>query len=94
MSKSGIKKVIVLGSGALKIGQAGEFDYSGSQALKALKEEGISTVLLNPNIATIQTSEGVADKVYFLRSLLTLFKKSSKKNNRTVSCWLLADRLP
>ena len=58
MSKSGIKKVIVLGSGALKIGQAGEFDYSGSQALKALKEEGISTVLLNPNIATIQTSEG------------------------------------
>ena len=65
MSKSDIKKVIVLGSGALKIGQAGEFDYSGSQALKALKEEGISTVLLNPNIATIQTSEGVADKVYF-----------------------------
>ena len=68
MSKSDIKKVIVLGSGALKIGQAGEFDYSGSQALKALKEEGISTVLLNPNIATIQTSEGVADKVYFLPS--------------------------
>lgn len=66
MSKNAIKKVIVLGSGALKIGQAGEFDYSGSQALKALKEEGISTVLLNPNIATIQTSEGVADKVYFL----------------------------
>jgi len=61
-----IKKVIVLGSGALKIGQAGEFDYSGSQALKALKEEGISTVLINPNIATIQTSEGVADQVYFL----------------------------
>ncbi|MCD7711594.1 MAG: carbamoyl-phosphate synthase large subunit, partial [Firmicutes bacterium] len=66
MCKSGSKKVIVLGSGALKIGQAGEFDYSGSQALKALKEEGISTVLLNPNIATIQTSEGIADKVYFL----------------------------
>ena len=66
MSRSGIKKVIVLGSGALKIGQAGEFDYSGSQALKALREEGISTILLNPNIATIQTSEGVADKVYFL----------------------------
>ena len=66
MSKSGIKKVIVLGSGALKIGQAGEFDYSGSQALKALREEGISSVLINPNIATIQTSEGVADKVYFL----------------------------
>ncbi len=61
-----IKKVIVLGSGALKIGQAGEFDYSGSQALKALKEEGIYTVLINPNIATIQTSEGIADKVYFL----------------------------
>lgn len=61
-----IKKVILLGSGALKIGQAGEFDYSGSQALKAMKEEGISTVLINPNIATIQTSEGVADKVYFL----------------------------
>ncbi|NDV47027.1 carbamoyl-phosphate synthase (glutamine-hydrolyzing) large subunit [Paludibacter sp. 221] len=61
-----IKKVIVLGSGALKIGQAGEFDYSGSQALKAMREEGISTVLINPNIATIQTSEGVADKVYFL----------------------------
>ncbi len=66
MSRSGIKKVIVLGSGALKIGQAGEFDYSGSQALKALREEGISSVLLNPNIATIQTSEGIADKVYFL----------------------------
>jgi len=63
---SNIKKVIVLGSGALKIGQAGEFDYSGSQALKALKEEGIKTVLINPNIATIQTSEGIADKVYFL----------------------------
>lgn len=67
MSKSlNIKKAVVLGSGALKIGQAGEFDYSGSQALKALREEGISTVLINPNIATIQTSEGVADKVYFL----------------------------
>ena len=61
-----LKKVLLLGSGALKIGQAGEFDYSGSQALKALREEGISTVLINPNIATIQTSEGVADKVYFL----------------------------
>lgn len=60
------KKVILLGSGALKIGQAGEFDYSGSQALKAMREEGIETVLINPNIATIQTSEGVADKVYFL----------------------------
>jgi carbamoyl-phosphate synthase large subunit len=61
-----VKKVIVLGSGALKIGEAGEFDYSGSQALKALKEEGIETVLINPNIATIQTSEGIADKIYFL----------------------------
>jgi carbamoyl-phosphate synthase, large subunit len=61
-----LNKVLVLGSGALKIGQAGEFDYSGSQALKALKEEGISTLLINPNIATIQTSEGVADQVYFL----------------------------
>ena len=60
-----MKKVLVLGSGALKIGQAGEFDYSGSQALKALKEEGINSVLVNPNIATIQTSEGIADKVYF-----------------------------
>lgn len=61
-----MKKVLLLGSGALKIGQAGEFDYSGSQALKALREEGISSVLINPNIATIQTSEGVADQVYFL----------------------------
>ena len=61
-----LSKVLVLGSGALKIGQAGEFDYSGSQALKAMKEEGIFTVLINPNIATIQTSEGIADKVYFL----------------------------
>ncbi len=61
-----LKKVLVLGSGALKIGQAGEFDYSGSQALKALKEEGIYSVLINPNVATIQTSEGIADKVYFL----------------------------
>jgi len=60
------KKIIVLGSGALKIGEAGEFDYSGSQALKALKEEGIQSVLINPNIATVQTSEGVADKIYFL----------------------------
>lgn len=61
-----IKKVILLGSGALKIGEAGEFDYSGSQALKALKEEGIETILINPNIATVQTSEGVADRIYFL----------------------------
>ena len=66
MTDTSIKKVLVLGSGALKIGEAGEFDYSGSQALKALREEGISTVLINPNIATVQTSEGVADKIYFL----------------------------
>ncbi|MDR0796428.1 MAG: carbamoyl-phosphate synthase (glutamine-hydrolyzing) large subunit [Tannerella sp.] len=66
MAKKSIKKVIVLGSGALKIGQAGEFDYSGSQALMALREEGIYSVLVNPNIATIQTSEGIADTVYFL----------------------------
>ena len=64
--KKTFKKVLLLGSGALKIGEAGEFDYSGSQALKALREEGISTVLINPNIATVQTSEGVADKIYFL----------------------------
>ena len=63
--KKKLTKVLVLGSGALKIGQAGEFDYSGSQALKALRDEGISSVLVNPNIATIQTSEGIADKVYF-----------------------------
>ena len=66
MHKNELKKVLLLGSGALKIGEAGEFDYSGSQALKALKEEGIETVLINPNIATVQTSEGVADKIYFL----------------------------
>ena len=66
LQKENIKKVLLLGSGALKIGEAGEFDYSGSQALKALKEEGIYTVLINPNIATVQTSEGVADKIYFL----------------------------
>jgi carbamoyl-phosphate synthase large subunit len=64
--QTSIKKVLLLGSGALKIGEAGEFDYSGSQALKAMKEEGISTVLINPNIATVQTSEGFADKIYFL----------------------------
>ena len=62
MRNENIKKVLLLGSGALKIGEAGEFDYSGSQALKAMKEEGITTVLINPNIATVQTSEGFADK--------------------------------
>ena len=66
MARYNVKKVLLLGSGALKIGEAGEFDYSGSQALKALKEEGIETVLINPNIATVQTSEGIADNVYFL----------------------------
>ena len=66
MKDESIKKVLLLGSGALKIGEAGEFDYSGSQALKALREEGVETVLINPNIATVQTSEGVADKIYFL----------------------------
>jgi len=64
--KDDIKKVVLLGSGALKIGEAGEFDYSGSQALKALKEEGIETILINPNIATVQTSEELAGKIYFL----------------------------
>ena len=66
MKDSSIKKVLLLGSGALKIGEAGEFDYSGSQALKALREEGVKTVLINPNIATVQTSEGVADEIYYL----------------------------
>src|SRR5512133_1894335 len=61
-----LKTVLILGSGALKIGEAGEFDYSGSQAIKALKEEGVATVLVNPNIATIQTSDYLADQVYFL----------------------------
>ena len=66
MKDENIKKVLLLGSGALKIGEAGEFDYSGSQALKALREEGVVTVLINPNIATVQTSEGVADQIYYL----------------------------
>ena len=66
MKDDKIKKVLLLGSGALKIGEAGEFDYSGSQALKALREEGVETILINPNIATVQTSEGVADQIYFL----------------------------
>ncbi|NLZ18671.1 MAG: carbamoyl-phosphate synthase (glutamine-hydrolyzing) large subunit [Bacteroidales bacterium] len=79
MIDSNIKKVLVLGSGALKIGEAGEFDYSGSQALKALREEGISTVLMNPNIATVQTSEEVADKVYFLPVTPFFVEKVIKK---------------
>ncbi|TVQ17486.1 MAG: carbamoyl-phosphate synthase large subunit, partial [Bacteroidetes bacterium] len=77
--KMKIKKVLVIGSGALKIGEAGEFDYSGSQALKALKEEGIQTVLINPNIATVQTSEGIADKIYFLPVTPFFVEKVIKK---------------
>lgn len=77
--KKNISKVIVLGSGALKIGEAGEFDYSGSQALKALREEGIQTVLINPNIATVQTSEGIADKIYFLPVTPYFVEKVIKK---------------
>ena len=72
-------KVLVLGSGGLKIGQAGEFDYSGSQALKALREEGVRTVLINPNIATIQTSEGMADSTYFLPVTPEFVKKVIEK---------------
>ncbi len=81
MKDSNIKKVLILGSGALKIGQAGEFDYSGSQALKALREEGIETVLINPNIATVQTSEGVADKIYFLPVTPFFVEKVIAKEN-------------
>ncbi len=76
-----IKKVLLLGSGALKIGEAGEFDYSGSQALKAMKEEGIETVLINPNIATVQTSEGIADKIYFLPVTPYFVEEVIKKEN-------------
>ncbi|EKC73685.1 carbomoylphosphate synthase, partial [human gut metagenome] len=88
MMKKQLKKVLVLGSGALKIGQAGEFDYSGSQALKALREEGISSVLINPNVATIQTSEGIADKVYFLPVTPFFELKLSRRSAQTASCWL------
>ncbi len=79
--KKNVKKVVVLGSGALKIGEAGEFDYSGSQALKALKEEGIETVLINPNIATVQTSEGIADKIYYLPVTPYFVEQVIKKEN-------------
>lgn len=79
MIDKNIKKVLILGSGALKIGEAGEFDYSGSQALKALKEEGIETILINPNIATVQTSEGVADRIYFLPVTPFFVEKVIKK---------------
>lgn len=84
--KENIKKVLLLGSGALKIGEAGEFDYSGSQALKALKEEGIETILINPNIATVQTSEGVADKSTSCLSL----RISLKGNRQRTSGWCIA----
>ena len=87
-----IKKVLLLGSGALKIGEAGEFDYSGSQALKALKEEGITTILINPNIATVQTSEGVADTVYFLPVTPFFVEKVIAKDVRMASCSLLEAR--
>ena len=75
-----VKKVLILGSAALKIGEAGEFDYSGSQAIKALKEEGIHTILVNPNIATIQTSENLADEIYFLPVNAEFVEKVIKKN--------------
>lgn len=83
MKDANIKKVLLLGSGALKIGEAGEFDYSGSQALKALREEGVSTVLINPNIATVQTSEGVADQIYFLPVQPISWSASYRKNAPT-----------
>ena len=93
MKDKNIKKVLLLGSGALKIGEAGEFDYSGSQALKALKEEGLETILINPNIATVQTSEGVADKVYFLPVTPYFVEKVIERRNvPKVSCWHSADR--
>lgn len=92
MKENNIKKVLLLGSGALKIGEAGEFDYSGSQALKALKEEGIHTVLINPNIATVQTSEGVADRIYFLPVTPYFVEKVSKRNVPTALCSPLADK--
>ena len=94
MKKKELQKVLLLGSGALKIGEAGEFDYSGSQALKALCEEGIYTVLINPNIATVQTSEGVADQIYFLPVTPFLWRRSLKKNVPMVFCCRLEDRRP
>lgn len=87
-----IKKVLLLGSGALKIGEAGEFDYSGSQALKALKEEGITTILINPNIATVQTSEGVADKIYFLPVTPYFVERVIQKENPKGYFWLSGDK--
>ena len=84
------KRVLVLGSGALQIGQAGEFDYSGSQAIKALREEGIYTVLVNPNIATIQTSQELADRVYLVAVIPSMSKRSSQGRTSTRSCCPLA----
>ena len=84
-----IKKVVILGSGALKIGEAGEFDYSGSQALKALREEGVFTVLINPNIATIQTSDEVADKIYFLPVTPYFVEKVIEKEKLTYPITLI-----
>lgn len=83
-----INKILLLGSGALKIGQAGEFDYSGSQALKAIREEGKYSVLINPNIATVQTSEGVADKIYYLPVTPEYVEEVIKKNGLMVFCFL------
>jgi carbamoyl-phosphate synthase large subunit len=80
------ERVLVLGSGAPKIGEAGEFDYSGSQAIKALKGEGIATILVNPNIATIQTSDYLAEEIYFCPLLPRSWKESSKRKDQTGSC--------
>lgn len=84
------KKVLILGSGGLSIGQAGEFDYSGSQAIKALKEEHIHTVLVNPNIATVQTSKGLADKVYFLPVTFEYVSKVRNKHESALYFTLVA----
>ena len=88
-----INKILVLGSGALKIGEAGEFDYSGSQALKAIREEGIKTVLINPNIATVQTSEGVADTVYFACDVFFVEQVIKRAARRYIACLWRANRL-
>src|SRR3989339_1831565 len=80
-TKSPFRKILLLGSGALKIGEAGEFDYSGSQAIKALKEEGIKVIVINPNIATVQTSKGFADEVYFLPVTPHFVEEVIKKEN-------------
>jgi carbamoyl-phosphate synthase large subunit len=90
--KTKYKKILILGSGALKIGQAGEFDYSGSQAIKVFKEEGIQTVLINPNIATIQTSSELADQIYFLPVTPDFVTEVIKKENRTDSSFHLGGK--